>query len=138
MTTSQTTKTTTEQFFTELLEDPVQQELLQTATDPQSFAERVVELGQEKGFSFNKEEVLEQMAMEAQMGEELNEEELERVAGGIWCTEFFRRLFGGGRGSMQSALDAAAPHPDAWVPESRRDSGVGLEPGTQWNLRDEL
>lgn len=46
MTTTTTTKTTTalEQFYTELLKDPILQERLKAATDPKSLSELAVEL----------------------------------------------------------------------------------------------
>lgn len=72
MTTTTTTKTTTdlEQFYTEVLKDPMLQERLKAATDPDSLCELAVELGKEKGYSFTKEEVLAAMAIEAAMGGE--------------------------------------------------------------------
>ncbi len=72
MTTTTTTKTTTdlEQFYTELLKDPMLQEQLKAATDPASLSELAVELGKEKGYFFTKEEVLAAMAIEAAMGGE--------------------------------------------------------------------
>jgi hypothetical protein len=64
-----TTQTTAlEQFYIELLKDPVLQERLKAATDPESLCELAVELGKEKGFSFTKEEALAAMAIEAAIG----------------------------------------------------------------------
>ncbi|MBW4553463.1 MAG: Nif11-like leader peptide family natural product precursor [Aphanocapsa sp. GSE-SYN-MK-11-07L] len=75
MTTVTTTNTTTalEQFYTELLKDPMLQERLKAATDPENLCELAVELGKEKGYSFTKEEVLAAMAIEAAMGGEYME-----------------------------------------------------------------
>ena len=76
MTKTTTTKTTTktitdlEQFCIELLKDPMLQERLKAATDPDSLCELAVELGNEKGYSFTKEEALAAMAIEAAMGGE--------------------------------------------------------------------
>ncbi len=72
MTTTTTTKTTTALalFYTELLQNPVLQERLQAATDTESLAKLAVELGQEKGYSFTKDEALAAMAIEAAMGGE--------------------------------------------------------------------
>ncbi|MBV8883273.1 MAG: Nif11 family protein [Chroococcidiopsidaceae cyanobacterium CP_BM_RX_35] len=66
------TKTTSqlEQFYTELLADPLMQERLKAATDPKSLSELAVELGKAKGYSFTKEEVLAAMAIEAAIGGE--------------------------------------------------------------------
>ena len=70
--TTTTTKTTTalEQFYTELLQDPVLQERLKAATDPDNLCELAVKLGKEKGYFFTKEEALAAMAIEAAMGGE--------------------------------------------------------------------
>jgi hypothetical protein len=67
-----TTQTTTdlEQFYTEVLKDPILQERLKSATDPDSLCELAVELGKAKGYSFTKEEALAAMAIEAAMGGE--------------------------------------------------------------------
>lgn len=67
-----TTQTTTdlEQFYTELLKDPMMQERLKAATDPESLCELAVELGKEKGYSFTKEQALAAMAIEAAIGGE--------------------------------------------------------------------
>lgn len=75
MTTTTTIKTTTdlEQFYTELLKNPVLQERLKAATDAENLSELAVELGKEKGYFFTKEEVLAAMAVEAAMGGEYME-----------------------------------------------------------------
>ncbi|NHC35963.1 Nif11-like leader peptide family natural product precursor [Scytonema millei] len=75
MTTNTTKKTTSslEQFYTELLQDPMLQERLKAATDPESLSELAVQLGKEKGFFFTKEEVLAAMAVEAAMEGEYEE-----------------------------------------------------------------
>lgn len=67
-----TTKTTTalEKFYAEVLQDPVLQERLKGATDPESLSQLAVELGKERNFFFTKEEVLAAMAVEAAMGSE--------------------------------------------------------------------
>ena len=67
-----TTQTTTdlEQFYTELLKDPMMQERLKAATDPESLCELAVELGKEKGYSFTKEQALAAMAIESAIGGE--------------------------------------------------------------------
>ncbi|NJP08695.1 MAG: Nif11 family protein [Leptolyngbyaceae cyanobacterium RU_5_1] len=71
-TTKTTIETTTnlQQFYTEVLKDPILQERLKAATDPDSLCELAVEMGKEKGYSFTKEEVLAAMAIEAAMGGE--------------------------------------------------------------------
>lgn len=58
-----------EQFYQALLQDPMLQERLKAATDPDNLCELAVELGQEKGYSFTKEEVLAAMAIEIAIGE---------------------------------------------------------------------
>lgn len=66
-----TIKTTDlEQFYIDLLQDPMLQERLKAATDPESLSELAIELGKEKGYLFTKEEVLAAMAIEAAMGNE--------------------------------------------------------------------
>jgi predicted ribosomally synthesized peptide with nif11-like leader len=71
MTTITTEKTTAlEGFYQELLTDPMLQERLKAATDPESLCELAVELAKEKGYSFSKEEALAAMAIEAAMGGE--------------------------------------------------------------------
>lgn len=73
------TTTDLEQFYLELLKDPMLQERLKAATDPESLCELAVELGKEKGYSFTKEEVFAAMAIEVAIGEEhivgLNDDE---------------------------------------------------------------
>ncbi len=69
-TTATQTTTSLEQFYQELLNDPILQERLKAATDPESLCELAVELGKEKGFSFTKEEALAAMAIESAMGGE--------------------------------------------------------------------
>ncbi|UBF28792.1 Nif11-like leader peptide family natural product precursor [Kovacikia minuta CCNUW1] len=77
MTTTITTRTCSdlEQFYTELLTDPMLQERLKAATDPDSLCALAVELGKEKGYSFSKEEALAAMAIESAMGGEYLEVE---------------------------------------------------------------
>jgi hypothetical protein len=79
-TTAQTT-TDLEQFYTEVLKDPILQERLKSATDPDSLCELAVELGKAKGYSFTKEEALAAMAIEAAMGGEYVEVGDNLVAG---------------------------------------------------------
>lgn len=69
ITTTQTT-TNLEQFYLELLKDPMLQERLKAATDPDSLCELAVKLGEEKGYFFTKEEVLAAMAIEVAVGNE--------------------------------------------------------------------
>ena len=71
-------------FFQDVENDPSLQASLKAARDSGSFAQQAVQLGQEKGYSFTIEEVEAVMtAMESQSDEgELNESELESVAGG--------------------------------------------------------
>ncbi len=59
-----------EQFYLELLKDPMLQERLKAATDPDSLCELAVKLGDEKGYFFTKEEVLAAMAIEVAIGNE--------------------------------------------------------------------
>ncbi|WP_019499728.1 Nif11-like leader peptide family natural product precursor [Pseudanabaena sp. PCC 6802] len=72
MITTTTTQSTTnlEQFYLELLKDPMLQERLKAATDPDSLGELAVKLGEEKGYFFTKEEVLAAMAIEVAIGNE--------------------------------------------------------------------
>ncbi|MGG6264536.1 Nif11-like leader peptide family natural product precursor [Leptolyngbya sp. AN03gr2] len=55
-----TTKTTTDlqQFYTQVLKDPMLQEQLKAATTPENLCELAVELGKEQGYFFTKEEAL--------------------------------------------------------------------------------
>lgn len=81
MTTDTTKKTTDlEQFYTELLQDPILQERLKAGTDPESLSELAVDLGKEKGYFFTKEEVLAAMAIEAAMEGEYVEVPLTTVS----------------------------------------------------------
>jgi Nif11 domain len=64
------TTTDLEQFYLELLKDPMLQERLKVATDPEGLCDLAVELGQEKGYSFTKEEVFAAMAIEVAIGED--------------------------------------------------------------------
>lgn len=72
MTTTITTKKTSdlEGFYQELLTDPMLQERLKAATNPESLCELAVSLAKEKGYSFTKEEALAAMAIEAAIGGE--------------------------------------------------------------------
>ncbi|MGF1675320.1 MAG: Nif11-like leader peptide family natural product precursor [Rivularia sp. (in: cyanobacteria)] len=65
-------KTTTdlEKFYQELLKDSMMQERLKAATDPDCLSKLVVEMGNEKGYSFTKEEVQAAMSVEAFIREE--------------------------------------------------------------------
>ena len=90
------TETALAQFYAELLQEPALQQRLQAATDPESLAKLVVELGCEKGYSFATEEVLAVMAIEAAMGGgELWEEKLpggvreEKLPGAFVCCSCF-------------------------------------------------
>ena len=74
-----TTKTTSDlqQFYAELLKDPMLQERLKAATTPKNLCALAVELGKEKGYSFTKEEALAALQIEtAFAGESLEVEEL--------------------------------------------------------------
>lgn len=70
MTTTTAKTTNLEQFYTELLKDPMLQERLKAATSPENLTELAVELGKTKGYAFTKEEVLAAMAIEFAMGGE--------------------------------------------------------------------
>lgn len=61
-----TTKTTNnlQQFYTELLKDPIMQEQLKSATSPETLCELAVELGKKKGYAFTKEEALAALQIE--------------------------------------------------------------------------
>ena len=63
-----TTKTTRDlqQFYTELLKDPMLQERLKAATTPENLCELAVELGKERGYAFTKQEAL--AALQTEMG----------------------------------------------------------------------
>jgi predicted ribosomally synthesized peptide with nif11-like leader len=76
------------QFYQIAAQDQELHEKLKAAIDPEAFAELVVELGEEKGYSFTTQEV-ERAIIEAKekkdteaLWQELNERELEVVAGG--------------------------------------------------------
>ena len=68
MTTTTTTPTKTtsglQQFYTQLLKDPMLQEQLKAATTPENLCELAVELGKEQGCAFTKEEALAALKIE--------------------------------------------------------------------------
>ena len=78
------------QFFQEISQDPSQQQqLVQSAIDGESLVNKVVELGKEKGYDFTQAEAQDwieaasaQMESQPNTERELNDEELESVAGG--------------------------------------------------------
>ena len=80
MTTTTTKKTTDlEQFYAELLKDPMLQERLKAATTPENLCKLAVELGKERGYAFTKEEALAALQIELtlageylEVGESLN------------------------------------------------------------------
>ena len=59
-----------DQFYHEVLKDSMLQEQLKAATDPEHLCELAAELGQYKGYSFTKEDVLAAMTIDAASGEE--------------------------------------------------------------------
>lgn len=78
-----------QQFFSEeVSKSPAVREQLKAATNLENFSEIVVEIGEEKGYSFTKEEVKTAMANDSsivagQASDELEELELESVSGGV-------------------------------------------------------
>lgn len=95
-------------FFQEVSQDSsLQQEILQSAIDGERLVNKVVELGQEKSYSFTSAEVSEWMesmaAQTASLSGELSEEELEAVAGaGVAGAAL--GAFAGGIGGFFAAL----------------------------------
>lgn len=63
-TTAQPTITNLEQFYQEVLVDPVLQEKLKAAVDPDSLCQLAIQLGEEQGYHFTKEEVQAALAIE--------------------------------------------------------------------------
>ena len=80
------------QFQNEVMQDSSLQEQFKTAaaTSPESLGELAVKLGAERGYSFTLEEIqttLEAASSNPSVEEELTEEELEMVSGGLyWLT----------------------------------------------------
>lgn len=79
------------QFFQEQGQDPSVQQQLGSATDQGRLVDKVVELGQKKGYSFTAEEVADwvnsitaQTQSQSSAKGELCEEELESLAGGTF------------------------------------------------------
>ncbi|HAX79348.1 MAG TPA: Nif11-like leader peptide family natural product precursor [Cyanobacteria bacterium UBA11372] len=73
------------QFVQDISQDTNLQQQLQEATNRESLVNKMVELGNEKGYSFTPsetEEWLESMANQSGASGELSEEQLEAVAGG--------------------------------------------------------
>jgi predicted ribosomally synthesized peptide with nif11-like leader len=62
--------TALDQFYHAVLQDPMLQERLKAATDPENLCELAAELGQQKGYSFTKEDVLSAITIDAAIGEE--------------------------------------------------------------------
>lgn len=86
MTTTIQATTDLERFYYELLQDPMLQERLKAATDPNHLCELAVELGWEKGYCFTKEEALAAMAIEAALeGECLEVETLTHTRIEAYC-----------------------------------------------------
>lgn len=76
---------TIEQFSQEVMQDPTVQHRLQSAPDQESLVNSAVAIGQEKGYSFSTKEVEEWLAANQSTlnsGDELNDAQLEAVAGG--------------------------------------------------------
>ena len=94
---------TMNQFFQDLSEDATMQQQFQEATDRESLVNKVVELGKEKGYSFTPSEAEEwlesaaaYMQSQSDANGELNEEELEAVAGGFSPLVPIATMIGGG------------------------------------------
>lgn len=102
------------QFYQEVMQDAALQQQFQAAHDRESLVNLSVELGQQKGYNFTSNEAEEwlksaaaQLPSESGTQGELNEEELEAVAGGAtptfiiggiisWATgNFLDNIFGG-------------------------------------------
>ncbi|RUT03923.1 hypothetical protein DSM106972_048370 [Dulcicalothrix desertica PCC 7102] len=77
------------QFYQVVSQDPELQLQFQFATDEENLVNMAVELGQQHGYSFTKEEVIQAIALAQPFTEttgmvELADEQLEAVAGGFW------------------------------------------------------
>lgn len=75
-------KANLEQLRQEVEQVPALQERLNQAQDNDSLIALVTEIGQEKGYSFTRQEVEEYISQINTSQEELSEEQLEAVAGG--------------------------------------------------------
>jgi len=72
------------QFYQEVMQEPALLEKFQSAPDQESLVNLAVEVGQQKGYSFTVDEVEQALAAQnAAQQEELSDEQLEAVAGGV-------------------------------------------------------
>jgi predicted ribosomally synthesized peptide with nif11-like leader len=90
---------TVNQFYQIVLEDAALQQQFQSAVDEESLVNLAVQLGQQQGYSFTSEDVIQSLAL-SQSSEttglvELADEQLEAVAGGLSFGEFIKEMFGG-------------------------------------------
>jgi predicted ribosomally synthesized peptide with nif11-like leader len=65
----QATTTDLDRFYRELLQDSALQEQIKIATDPEHLCQFAVQLGQERGYHFTKEEVFAALAIELTLRE---------------------------------------------------------------------
>jgi hypothetical protein len=72
----QTTSNSMEQFYQELLKSPELQAKLKQASDPESLCQLAVQLGKEMGYSFTIEQARAAMAIEAAIGDVIEESNL--------------------------------------------------------------
>ena len=80
-------KANLEQLRQEVAQDPALQERLNQAQDNESLIATVTELGQEKGYSFTRQEVEEYIDEMNTSEQEISEEQLEAIAGGAAKTD---------------------------------------------------
>lgn len=76
---------TLNQFFQDISQDPTLQQQLQEISDRESLVNKMVSLGNEKGYSFTSSEAdewLKSMANQSATSGELSESQLEAVTGG--------------------------------------------------------
>ena len=80
-------KANLEQLHQEVAQDSALQERINQAKDNESLVAIVTELGQEKGYSFTKQEAEEYINEMNTSQQEISEEQLESIAGGAAQTD---------------------------------------------------
>ena len=72
------------QFYKEVLQDPELLKQLQSTTSRENLVNIAVELGEEKGYSFNTKQLTEWIIAQQKVADtELTEDDLESLAGGL-------------------------------------------------------
>ncbi|MCU0537092.1 MAG: Nif11-like leader peptide family natural product precursor [Hydrococcus sp. Prado102] len=82
-------KANLEQLRQEVAQNPALQERLSQAKNHESLIALVTELGQEKGYSFTRQEVEEYINEMNSSQQEITEEQLEAIAGGAAQKDWF-------------------------------------------------